>query len=390
MAKVSMKARKEVLNKHVAEYRKASKKEKGKMLDVVCGSTGLSRDRAARLLATRTKSRSPTKPKTNRRHGRNRVYDLPVIKVLKEVWMYMDFACGKRLHEGIGDMLDALIRFDAVSYDAGAVHKLRQMSAATMDRLLKKDKEALRLKGISTTKPGTLLKRNIPIRLGQDWNDAVPGFVEVDLVAHCGATTAGEYVNTLNVTDICTGWTEPVAVLNKAQRHVFAGLMDVEQRQPFPLAGIDSDNGSEFINNELYRFCKEKGICFTRSRTYTKNDNCHIEQKNWSLVRRHIGYGRFEGEAAVKLLNVYYALLRLHVNFFLPSTKLIEKQRDGAHVHKRYEKPLSPYRRVLAQTSISDAVKMNLTAIFLTINPSELVRGMMKIEDELEKLSIQD
>ena len=389
MAKVSMKARKEVLDKYVALYRKASKKEKGRILDVVCGSTGLSRDRAARLLAARPKSRSPTKPKARSKRGRDRIYDLAVLKGLKEIWIYMDFVCGKRLHEGIYDILDALIRFNAVCIDAGTADKLRQMSASTMDRLLKKDKEALRLKGISTTKPGTLLKHNIPIRLGQDWDDAVPGYVEIDLVAHCGETVAGEYVNTLNVTDICTGWTEPVAVLNKAQRHVFAGLMDIEQRQPFSFAGIDSDNGSEFINNELYRFCKDKGICFTRSRTYTKNDNCHVEQKNWSLVRRHIGYGRFEGETAVKLLNAYYALLRLHVNFFLPSTKLIEKQRDGAHVYKRYEKPLTPYRRVLAQNCIPDDVKMKLSATFLTLNPADLVRGMIKIKDTLDKITIQ-
>ena len=388
MAKVSMKARIEVLNKYMAKYRKASKKEKGEILDIMCGSTGLSRDRAARLLAAHTKGKSPPKPCSKR--GRKRTYDFSMIKALKEVWMHMDFACGKRLHEGIGDMLDALIRFKEVDYDDETVRRLRQMSAATMDRLLKKDKEALRLKGISTTKPGTLLKRDIPIRLGQEWNDAIPGFVEVDLVAHCGPTTTGEYINTLNVTDICTGWTEPVAVLNKAQRHVFAGLMDVEKKQPFTFAGIDSDNGSEFINHELHRYCKDKGICFTRSRTYTKNDGCHVEQKNWSLVRRHIGYGRYEGEEALKLLNEYYALLRMHVNFFSPSTKLIEKQRNGAHVWKRYEKPLTPYRRVLAETGIPDIVKKKLAETFLGINPSELTRGMIRIKDELEKLRIPD
>ena len=390
MAKVSMKARIEVLSKHKAKYRKASKKEKGEILDIVSGSTGLSRDRAARLLSGHTKGKSPPKPKNIGIRGRNRIYDFPVIKALKEAWMYMDFACGKRLHEGINDMLDALVRFNEVNYGEEIVQKLRQMSAATMDRLLKKDKEALRLKGISTTKPGTLLRRDIPIRLGQEWDDAIPGFEEVDLVAHCGPTTAGEYINTLNVTDICTGWTEPVAVLNKAQRHVFAGLMEVEKRQPFPFAGIDSDNGLEFINNELYRYCKEKGIKFTRSRTYTKNDNCHVEQKNWSLVRRHIGYSRYEGETARKLLNEYYALLRLHVNFFSPSTKLMEKQRNGAHVWKRYEKPLTPYRRVLAHTRIPDAVKEELTEVFLGINPAELLRGMMRIKDDIRKLCIQD
>jgi len=376
------------MNRYKAKYRKAGKKEKGQILDIVCGSTGLSRDRAARLLAAHAKGKPP--PKSTGKRGRNRIYDFPVVKALKEVWRHMDFACGKRLHEGIGDMLDALMRFGEADYGDETVGKLRQMSAATMDRLLKKEKEALRLKGISTTKPGTLLKRDIPIRLGQEWNDAVPGFEEVDLVAHCGPTTAGEYINTLNVTDICTGWTEPVAVLNKAQKHVFSGLKEVENRQPFRFAGIDSDNGAEFINHELYRYCKGQGICFTRSRPYTKNDNCHVEQKNWSLVRRHIGYGRYEGEAALKLLNDYYALLRLHVNFFLPSAKLIEKQRDGAHVYKRYEKPLTPYKRVLAHASIPDAVKAELEKIFLSINPSELTRGMIRIKEELEKLCIPD
>jgi len=388
MAKVSMKARKEILGKHIATYRKATKKEKGETLDIVCGSTGLSRDRAARLLSSHGKTTQRKAPLKKR--GRKRIYDDETSKALKELWVYMDLACGKRLHEGIGDMLDALIRFGEAKYDDGLIFKLKTMSAATMDRLLKKDKEALRLKGISTTKPGTLLKRDIPIRLGQEWDDAVPGFVEVDLVAHCGWTAAGEYINTLNVTDICTGWTEPVAVINKAQRYVFAGLMEMEKRQPFKYLGIDSDNGSEFINHELHRYCKEKGIVFTRSRAYRKNDNCHIEQKNWLLVRRHIGYGRFEGEEALKLLNEYYSLLRLHVNFFLPSTKLIGKERDGAHVYKRYEKPLSPYKRILAEDCISEKTKKSLEKTFMTINPAKIMRDMMRIKDELEKLRMLD
>jgi len=388
MAKVSMKARKEILEQHKAKYRKATKKEKGEILNVVCGATGLSRDRAARLLSSHMKPKPREKPVLER--GRKRVYDFETAKALKELWVYMDLACGKRLHEGIADLLDALMRFGEVRYDDEVVSQLKAMSAATMDRLLKKDKEALRLKGIGTTKPGTLLKRDIPIRLGQEWDDAVPGFVEIDLVAHCGWTTAGEYINTLNVTDICTGWTEPVAVLNKAQRHVFAGLMSVEQRQPFKFLGIDSDNGGEFINQELFRYCNEKGITFTRSRPYTKNDNCHIEQKNWSLVRRHIGYSRFEGEEALRLLNEYYSLLRLYVNFFLPSTKIIEKRRDGAHTYKRYETPLTPYKRVLADTRIDDNKKTSLKKTFLAINPAQMMRDMIRIKDELEKLRIPD
>lgn len=383
-----METRNEVLGRYKSKYRKAKKKEKGEILDTVCETTGLSRDRARKILSSHANGKAP--PKKPGKRGRKRIYDFETYKALETIWAYMDFACGKRLHEGIGDMLDALLRFGEVDFDEDVIQKLRRMSAATMDRLLKKDKEALRLKGISTTKPGTLLKRDIPIRLGSEWDDAVPGFEEIDLVAHCGSTTAGEYINTLNVTDIHTGWTEPVAVLNKAQRFVFDGLMNAEKKQPFPFRGIDSDNGSEFINHELYRYCKEHGIMFTRSRPYTKNDGCHVEQKNWSLIRRHIGYGRYEGEEALRLLNEYYGLLRLHVNFFLPSTKLIEKQLNGARVWKRYETPLTPYRRVLNESGISDSVKKTLSKIFIDINPAELMRDMIKIKDKLEQLRIMD
>jgi len=253
MTKISMKARKEIIDKHAGKYRKASKKKKMEILNYVCAATGLSRDRAARVLRGEKKTKS--KQKTRKKPGRKRIYDFEVCQALKKVWTYMDFACGKRLHEGIGDMIDAMIRFGEISWNEEIISKLRRMSASSMDRLLKKEKESLRLKGISTTKPGTLLKRNIPIRLGQQWDDAIPGYVEVDLVAHCGASAAGEYINTLNVTDICTGWTEPIAVLNKAQRHVFAGLMDVQDRQPFDFLGIDSDYAEKNTKPNLAPDC---------------------------------------------------------------------------------------------------------------------------------------
>jgi hypothetical protein len=221
--------------------------------------------------------------------------------------------------------------------------------------------------------------------LGSEWDDAVPGYVEIDLVAHCGSTAAGDYVNTLDVTDICTGWTETAAVLNKAQRHVFNALLDIENRLPFPLRGIDSDNGSEFINGHLYRYCRQKGIVFTRSRPYKKNDGCHVEQKNWNVVRRNIGYGRYEGKAAVGIMNDYYALLRQYSNFFLPQTKLIGKTRDGARVRKLYDIPKTPYRRLLESDCISECVRASLTEMYVSINPARLKRDMMLLTKLLEK-----
>jgi hypothetical protein len=298
----------------------------------------------------------------------------------------MDFACGKRLAAGMDDILDALIRFGEIKCTEEIEKNLRSISAATIDRLLVNDKAKMKLRGISTTKPGTLLKKDIPLRLGTEWNDAIPGYVEIDLVAHCGASTVGEYINTLDVTDICTGWTEPIAVINKAQKHVFDALMAVELRQPFPYLGIDSDNGSEFINAHLYHYCRDERICFTRSRPYKKNDGCHVEQKNWSIIRRNIGYARYEGRDALKLLNKYYELLRLHVNFFLPSVKLISKQRNGASVVKKYDKPTTPYKRVLASEYIPETEKIRLAKIYTRLNPAALLREMKGLYNELYSL----
>jgi hypothetical protein len=385
MAKLSMKARSEVIDKQKKKYQRASKKDKGTILDSVCVSTGLSRDRAARLLSGNDILRHKASLK---KRGRKTEYGSDVYLPLRKIWAYMDLACGKRLYAGMGDMLDALIKFGEIECTKEVERKLKSMSAATMDRLLVNDRERMKLKGISTTKPGTLLKKKIPLRLGTEWDDAIPGYVEIDLVAHCGASTAGEYINTLDVTDICTGWTEPIAVINKARKHVFEGLMAIEKRQPFTFLGIDSDNGSEFINDHLYNYCLDEHICFTRSRPYQKNDNCHVEQKNWSLIRRNIGYARYEGEAAWKLFNEYYDRLRLHVNFFLPSTKLISKERDGARVVKKYDKPLTPYKRILSSDYIPDNEKKRLTKIYSSLNPAELMREMKRLYNELCKLGI--
>jgi hypothetical protein len=331
MAKVSMKARGKVIERHKKAYKRSGKKEKTKILDIVCKSTGLSRDRAAWLLSG--KARTGTAKGGEKKRGRKREYDDKIKWALKELWHIMGFMCGKRMAAGMADLLGALERAGEKAYDAETKEKLLRVSASPIDRLLARERKGLQIKGRATTKPGTLLKREIPVRVGTQWDDAVPGYVEIYLVTHCGETTAGDYVNTLDATDISTCWTETRAVVNKAQRHVFAWLMHIKGELPFPLRGIDSDNGSEFINDHLYRYCKKEGIMFTRSRPYTKNDGCHVEQKNWSIVRQHIGYDRYEGEAAVQLLNEYYGMLRLYTNFFQPSTKLMSKGRNGKQFH---------------------------------------------------------
>jgi hypothetical protein len=226
--------------------------------------------------------------------------------------------------------------------------------------------------GLSTTKPGSLLKKAIPVRTYAQRDDARPGFVEMDLVAHCGETTAGQYLNTLTVVDISTGWTECLAVHHKTQHAVIEAILKLRQRLPFPLLGIDSDNGGEFNNDILYRYCLKEQITFTRSRPYRKNDQAHVEQKNWSVVRNLIGYDRFETEEELILLHAIYEDLRLYVNFFQPVLKLIGKEQVDGKTIKRYDQATTPFRRVLASQLVSIEVKANLTALYFQLNPVTL------------------
>lgn len=381
-----MKTKKEIITKHQIRYKKASKKEKTQILNEVSNTTGLSRNRTIRLLNGSANKKNAFHKK--HKQGRKTVYNKDVATLLEKIWILMDFACGKRLKAGINPFLDALLRHGELQFEDDIINKLRIISASSIDRLLKSPKAKLNFKGKSTTKPGTLLKKDIPIRLGNEWDDAVPGFVEIDLVAHCGSTTAGDYVNTLCITDICTGWTETYAILNKAQKHVFNALIDAEQNFPFDYKGIDSDNGSEFINNILYRYCKEHNICFTRSRPNKKNDNAHVEQKNWAVVRKNIGYNRYEGNKAVNLLNRYYQCLSLYSNYFLPQTKLIKKYHNGVRVIKVYEDYLTPYQRVLNSNLIPLSKKEKLTKTFLSLNPVSLKKEMSDILNQLKNIAI--
>jgi len=379
---LNMAEKKAITREMRRRYRRAPKSEKAAMLDELTALTGWSRGYASRAL--RHESRKPSGPETR---GRKRIYTPAVMIPLRKVWVSLDLACGKRVAAGMGDVLDALLRSDELGCEGQVVAMLRSMSAATIDRLLGPDRAKTTLSGRSTTKPGTLMKSQIQIRTGTEWDDARPGFIEIDLVAHCGDSTRGEYCNTLDATDIATGWTETRAVKNKAQVHVFAALKDIRRALPFPLLGIDSDNGSEFINHELFRYCQEENLTFTRSRAYRKNDGCHVEQKNWSVVRQNVGYARFDTPGELDVLKEIHSLLRLHTNFFMPSAKLISKTRDGSKVTKLYDKPMTPYRRVLARDDVDDAAKATLTAQFETLNPADLRRRIGRLQDELYKLN---
>jgi hypothetical protein len=265
--------------------------------------------------------------------------------------------------------------------------KLFSISASSIDRLLAAERKRITIKGRHNTKPGTLLKHQVPVRTFADWNEKRPGFVEIDLVAHDGGSAAGQYLQTLDVTDVCTGWTETQAVRNKAQVWVFEALKDIGERLPFKLLGIDSDNGSEFINNHLIRFCRENSITFTRSRPNRKNDNCFVEQKNYSVVRRAVGYLRYTTEQEQAVINKLYGHLRLYTNFFQPVMKLIEKKRIGSSVTKRYDKAKTPYQRILESPFVSPEVKEQLSDYYVHLNPAALKRSISKLQVILQNLA---
>jgi hypothetical protein len=361
------------------------------MLNEFCKLTGYNRSYASRKLrqAKQTRPYKKVNKTPQRGKGRKKLYGPECLEPLLKIWAVLDMVCGRRMAAGINDVLDAMIRTGEFVPTSDVEAKLRRMSASTIDRILAGEKKKMCLKGRATTKPGSLLKSKIPIRTGTEWDEGMPGFVEMDTVAHCGTTTRGQYVVTLDVTDIQTCWSEQRACLNKAEKHVFAEVKEIRTRMPFKVKGMDSDSGSEFINDEMYRYCKREDIVFTRGRPYKKNDGCHVEQKNWSIVRQTIGYGRFETPEECTILNEIYDRLRLLTNFFMPSQKLIFKGRVGARIIRKLDTPLTPYRRIMASEHIDEASKKRLTVLFNTLDPVRLRREVIELVGKLYALAVE-
>jgi hypothetical protein len=359
---------------------KARKVEKQKMLDEFTAATGYHRKYALRLLK-HGYPRRKGKPK-----GRQAIYRGEVVSALEQIWEVYGRICSKRLHPYLPEGLKVLERCGEIQFSAEIKSLLLNISSATMDRCLR----PVRVKsshGLSTTKPGSLLKKAIPIRTFADWNEDQPGFLEIDLVAHCGETTEGPYLNTLTCTDICTGWTEPLALRRHTQEAVRDALHAMRPDLPFPMLGIDSDNGSEFINDLLYHYCINNKITFTRSRPYKKNDQAHVEQKNWSVVRHTIGYDHLETEDEFLLLQSIYTDLRIYINFFQPVLKLMAKERIGNKVLRRYDKARTPYQRILERKEVALEVKARLTHLYVQLNPVTLRTSIDQKVARLWKIS---
>jgi hypothetical protein len=348
-------------------YNQATRKEKGRILDEFVHVTGHHRKAAIRRLAQGYQKGPPN------RQGRPKEYGLEVVAALKEVWEASDRLCSRRLQPFLPELVPVLERHGELEIAPAVREQLCRMSQATMDRLLRPYRHRGQRRPFSTTKPGSLLKAAIAIRTFADWDDKRPGFLEIDLVAHCGESTEGFYLNTLTAVDVATGWVECQGVWGKGQERVGSAIHHIGQRLPFHLLGLDSDNGSEFINHHLYAYCQGKEITFTRSRPYKKNDSAYVEQKNWSVVRRLVGYDRYSSKEALAQLNRLYQLVRLYVNFYQPVMQLQQKTRHGARVHKVYDQARTPYQRVLEQGVLTLEQQNALAQQYQQTNPVKLL-----------------
>ena len=365
-------------------YLSASKSEKGVILNELVASAGYNRKYAIQLLRRpQGLAKRSHKPRT-----RSCRYGPPVRHALIDLWKLSDGQCSKLLVAAIPALIERLKAFDEITFCPEIERKLLSISAATIDRLLAPVRRQGAV-GISTTRPGSLIKQQIAIRRFDGWEDDRPGFAEIDLVAHCGPNASGDFAYTLTLTDVATGWVELCAIKNRSQIAVTQALDRITNRMPFPLLGIDSDNGSEFINYHLQRYCAERKIQLTRCRPYKKNDQCYVEQKNGAVVRRLAGYERFESEEAVLHLNRIYVQDRLYRNFFAACRKLTGKTRERNKISKTYDKPQTPYERLLASELITPDEADDLREFYRSINPAQTRRTLEAHCHSLAKYAVR-
>jgi hypothetical protein len=375
-------ARREYLAAIYGRYRGASRRQKGQILDEFCRVTGYHRKYALRCLNAAPPGAAPRR----RRRGKS-TYGPATVQALRAIWEAAGYPWSRRLTA----LLPRWVPWARRRWDLSATvcAQLLRISARQVDRLLAAHKHRLKRHRYGGTKPGTLLKHHIAIKTTQ-WDVRVPGFTELDLVAHCGARGEGEFAHSLNVTDIHTTWVETRAVLGRGEHAVQEALEDIRRTLPFRLRGIDSDNGSEFINNHLVRYCHAHAIEFTRGRPYKKDDNAHIEQKNWTHVRKIVGYHRYESAAAVAALNALYTQdLRLLQNGFLPSVKLLRKERVGARLRRHYDRPRTPLERLQECPAADPAAVRQWLALRDQLDPFVLADRIERHVDRLVALAVR-
>jgi len=377
---MSSTTRQELARSVTPRYREADRRQKCVILDEFVAATGYARKHAIVMLGREEV------PDLSAIRVRKRRYDEPVIDALTTLWRAGNSICSKRLVPFLPELLGVMERCGHISLTPDIRDRLLSMSVSTADRALSPERQRTG-HGISTTKPGQLLKRQITVRTFADWDDIRPGFFEIDLVAHCGDWAGGSFLHTLVLTDVATGWIECCPLLHRGEVDVTTAITEVRSRLPFPVLGLDTDNGSEFINYEMLRYCERESITFTRARTYKKNDQCHVEEKNGSVVRRLIGYSRYEGTATLLVMAQIYDVLRQYVNFFQPSLKLASKQRDGSHVTKKYEIARTPYQRLVTAAVMEPTNDTLLKSAYGEVDPLALLSKLAELQTQLWPLA---
>ena len=364
-------------------YGAARRPEKGRILDEFCQTTGMHRKAAVRLL------NEEPRPSQERR-GRRRRYGLDVLDVLVKLWLVSDRLCGKLLKPLIPDLLQALERHGELSVSEELRAQLVEISAASIDRLLRiHRRDAVRQPRRQVSSASTL-KSQVPIRTWSEWGGVLPGSLQADLVLHCGESTEGFYLTTLCAIDVASGWTELQAVWGLGQQRVGGAIQHERRRLPFPLLSLHTDNGSEFINQGLFTWCHREQIGFSRGRPYRKNDQAYVEQRNYVAIRRLLGHDRLSTKRAYALLQQLYRLLGLQLNFLRPMRKLVGKQRLGSRVVKRYDQPRTPYQRLLQSGCLGPKESADLQGIFERLNPAELQRRIGELLRQIWRLGQEE
>jgi hypothetical protein len=374
---MSFQAKRELLTQIAGRYHDATGTYKSQILNEFVAATGYARKYAVRLLNAPP---APIQPITRPRPRR---YGKPVQDALALAWAAANYICAKRLVPFLPELVASLERHGHLTLDESTRAQLLSISPATADRILHPLRTIDQPRGIQTTKHGPLLKHQVPVRTFEDWSDLRPGFMEADLVAHCGQRAEGSYLYTLTLTDVATGWTECLALLHRGQEVVLQALDAARRLLPFPLLGLDTDNGGEFLNEELLAYCEERRLTFTRGRAYKKNDQCYVEQKNGAVVRALVGYDRFEGQRAYRQLCELYRAVRLYVNGFQPSVKLRSKRREGSTVTRIYDRAQTPLQRLLASKILPTETEQQLTELFAALDPVLLLRQIETLQEAL-------
>jgi len=384
---LTMAQRRAVTKAQLNRYRKGTKQEKSQILDTICEVNGWHRDHARKVLRRMAAGDWPP-PRTPREPVVT--YDQAVIDALVTCWVILDGPTGKRLRPALPTLVPALVAHGELNSPPAVCEALLRMSPATIDRRLAPYRTGLvATKGRAMTKPGSLLKTSIPMKTWHEWDETRPGFIQIDLVAHDGGDNNGAFFYTLDATDIATGWTEAITVRSKGERVVATGLTDLIGRFPFAINGIHSDNGSEFINHHLLRWCDARHLTFTRGRAHHSNDQAYVEQKNWSSVRRAIGYFRYDTKHELGLLNQLWPSHSRLDNLYLPQQKLIKKTRRGAKTTKKYDDAATPYQRLARDhPALLDPVDQHaLEDLLDTTNPAEIRRQISAIQASLTELA---